>query len=97
MIRQRTEQLRRHQTGPMRRCIGCRQSFPQNELIRFTARGPVITADQERKNDGRGFYLCRNEECLETAFKRKAFERICRSAINREVLRDVVMTAIGDN
>lgn len=81
----------------MRRCIGCRQSFPQNELIRFTARGSVITADQERKNDGRGFYLCRNEECLETAFKRKAFERICRSAINREVLRDVVMTAIGDN
>jgi hypothetical protein len=81
----------------MRRCIGCRQSKLQSELIRFTACGTVITADQVTKNDGRGFYLCRNAECLELAFKRKAFERICRSRINKEEIREVVMNALGNN
>ena len=57
---QKRLKLRRHQTPkPMRRCIACRESKPQDELMRFTFDGVRVTADPGLKNDGRGFYLCR--------------------------------------
>jgi len=90
--------LRRHQTTePMRRCIGCMQSKPQRELMRFTAVGTEITADCGTKNEGRGFYLCRNEECIEKAFKKKAFNRICKSKIDIEEVRKIIGAVSGIN
>ena len=46
--------MRRHQTTePMRRCIGCRQSRPQSEMMRFTLNGTDIIADTCGRNEGR--------------------------------------------
>lgn len=78
----------------MRRCIGCRQSKPQNELIRFTADGTTVIADTEGKNDGRGFYLCKDRECLETAIKRKAFNRILKCNADTEEIARIVETIL---
>ncbi len=89
--------MRRHQTAkPMRRCIACRESRPQDELIRFTFDGKEVKADIGSRNDGRGFYLCRNEECLETAIKRKAFNRACRQNIDTEEIRKVIGQALDN-
>ena len=82
---------------PMRKCIGCTQSKPQSELMRFTARGTEITADTDSKNDGRGIYLCRNEECIKQSFKRKAWNRICRSAVDKEEIERVIEKALNNN
>ena len=42
--------MRRHQTlKPMRRCIACRESKPQDELIRFTFDGKAVAADENGK------------------------------------------------
>ena len=89
--------MRRHQTAkPMRRCIACRESRPQDELMRFTFDGKEVKADCGSRNDGRGFYLCRNEECMETAIKRKAFNRICRQNIDTEEIRKVIGQALDN-
>jgi hypothetical protein len=45
---------------PMRRCIACMQSKPKAELIKVNPNEP-----------GRGRYLCRSEECLALAIKKK--------------------------
>ncbi len=74
----------------MRRCIGCRQSKPQDELLRFTTVGQTVVADTDGKNDGRGFYLCKDKECLEMALKKKAFNRILKCNADTEEITRIV-------
>ena len=89
--------MRRHQTTkPMRRCIACRQSRPQDELIRFTARGSSIAADDGLRADGRGFYLCAGKECADNAIKRKAFNRVCRRNMDIDEITKVIYKALDD-
>ena len=85
---------RQQQSKPMRRCIGCYESFPQNQLIRFTLVDGQVVADAEGKNDGRGFYLCKKQECLEVAIKKKAFNRICKKNVDPDTIRPVVENAL---
>ena len=47
---------------PMRRCIGCMQSKPKEELIRVLP-------------TGRGAYICKDEKCLNKAIKKNAVFR----------------------
>lgn len=60
---------------PMRRCIGCKQSFPQEKLIRISFDGKFLKPDIMRFLDGRGAYLCKDEKCIMNAKKKKAFDR----------------------
>ncbi len=90
--------MRRHQAKePMRRCVGCYQSKPQSELLRLTFNGSTFTPDAGTKNDGRGIYLCKNRECLEKSFKRKAWNRIARSGVNNEEIMRVIVEALNEN
>ena len=83
--------MRRHKTTkPMRRCIACRESKPQDELIRFVLNGQDPVADTSGKAEGRGFYLCRNAECLKTAIKRKAFNRVCKRNLDEKEISRLV-------
>ena len=78
----------------MRRCIGCHESKPQSELMRFTYDAGAFRADTVCRNDGRGIYLCRNAECIEKSFKRKAWNRIARSGVDTEEIRRVAEAAL---
>ena len=71
---------------PMRMCVACREMKPKKELIRIvrTPEGPV-EADLTGKKNGRGAYLCRSAECLETAWKRKSFNRAFQQPVSKEV------------
>ncbi|MBR7088384.1 MAG: YlxR family protein [Mogibacterium sp.] len=80
----------------MRRCIGCHESKPQSELLRFTYDTGAFRADTDCRNDGRGIYLCRNQECLEKSFKRKAWNRIARSGVDTEEIRRAYEAALSN-
>ena len=60
---------------PMRRCVGCMESKPKKELLRFVNGDGKPVIDPTGKANGRGIYLCRDETCFEKARKRKAMER----------------------
>ncbi len=75
---------------PMRRCIGCRESKPQSELMRFTVHEATIVPDGEARSEGKGYYLCLDEACFELALKRKAFNRICRCNVDIEQIKSVI-------
>ena len=49
-----------------------------------------------RRNDGRGFYLCADKGCMETALKRKAFNRVCRQNIDTEEIKRVIGQALDN-
>jgi len=80
----------------MRRCIGCHESKPQSEMMRFTYDGNAFRADTGSRQDGRGIYLCRNEECIERSFKRKAWNRIARSGVDTEEIRRAITEALSN-
>ena len=90
--------MRRHQTAkPMRRCIACRESKPQDELMRFTCTDGVVRADDGVRSDGRGFYLCRNRDCIDSAIKRRAFSRALRRNVDAEEVSRVIDEALNNN
>lgn len=71
---------------PMRKCLGCMQSFPKKELIRVvrTPEGE-IHLDFKGKMSGRGAYICKNLACLRKARKAGRIERSFECSIPGEV------------
>lgn len=60
---------------PIRRCTGCGEHFPKNQLIRVlrTPEGEILL-DKIGKRSGRGAYLCDRTECLKKARKGRRLE-----------------------
>ena len=56
---------------PMRRCNGCNEQKPKNQLIRIV-KSPEdeISLDLTGKKSGRGAYICPSASCLKKAKKR---------------------------
>ena len=71
---------------PMRRCLGCMQSFPKKELIRVV-RVPEgeIMLDETGKLSGRGAYICKKADCLKKARKARRLESSLECSIPAEV------------
>ena len=62
---------------PLRRCVGCNQSKPKEELDRYVIRPmeKIFLYDESGRAPGRGAYICKgSEEYLKKAVKRKRAE-----------------------
>ncbi|HEX4930906.1 MAG TPA: YlxR family protein [Gaiellaceae bacterium] len=66
-------------SSPERTCAGCGRKAPQQELVRFAARGGTLVAG--RTEPGRGVYTCRRLACFERAADRRAFNRVLRQTV----------------
>lgn len=75
---------------PLRRCLGCYESKPKNELCRIvkTSEGKILV-DKTGKISGRGAYICYNIECLEKAIKAKRLEKEFSTAISEEIYNEL--------
>ena len=83
--------MRRHKTTkPIRRCIACRESKPQDELIRFVLKGQDPVMDIDGRAEGRGFYLCRSADCVKAAVKKKAFNRVCKRNLDEKEINRLI-------
>lgn len=71
---------------PMRKCVGCNEQFEKKVLIRLVKNNEgEVSLDLTGKKNGRGAYLCRNKNCLELAFKKRAFERALETDLSEEL------------
>lgn len=76
---------------PERMCVACREMRDKRSLIRI-----VKTPEQEVKIDltgkanGRGAYLCKTEECINLALKKKQLERALNIAIPENVFSELL-------
>ena len=71
----------------VRMCVSCRTMRPTEELIRFVRdfeTGEVVT-DTDKKRFGRGAYICRNNECIRLAAKRRGLERHFKCPVSAEI------------
>ncbi len=70
----------------MRRCLGCFESKPKKTLIRIVKnKDGEISLDKTGKKQGRGAYICGNEECLDKAIKSKRIEKEFEMEIKDEI------------
>ena len=77
---------------PLRQCVGCGQMKSKKEMMRVikTAEGDIVLDVTGRKN-GRGAYLCKQEECLKMAMKNKGLERSFKMSIDQSVYESLQM------
>ena len=73
---------------PERRCIACRGTFPQQELIRIVDT-PEGLRPWEKGLSGRSCYVCRRKECVDTAFEKNCFARSLRKEIRKADLAEL--------
>ncbi len=63
---------------PTRTCVGCRRRSSKAELLRIVGNGAQIVPDPRAVLPGRGAYLHRQVDCLDTAERRRAIPRALR-------------------
>ncbi|MBR3151913.1 MAG: YlxR family protein [Erysipelotrichaceae bacterium] len=81
---------------PMRRCVATGESCPKKELLRIvrTPEG-TVEVDPTGKRNGKGAYLKKDLQALETARKRNALGRALETEISEEVY-EAIKKEIGE-
>jgi predicted RNA-binding protein YlxR (DUF448 family) len=75
---------------PQRTCIGCNSKKDKKELIRIVKnKNEEINVDLTGKMDGRGIYICKNEECLDKAIKNKRISRTFEMEIANSIYENI--------
>lgn len=75
---------------PERKCMGCMNSFPKNQLIRVVkTKEGEISLDTTGKKAGRGAYICKSADCLKKAIKQKRLEKCFECDIPEETVKNL--------
>lgn len=83
---------------PLRRCLGCFESKPKNELIRVVkSKNEEITLDKTGKKQGRGAYICYNKDCLEKVIKTKKLDKEFDTTISNDIYENLRRDFDSDN
>lgn len=81
---------------PLRMCAACREMKEKSELIRAVRiKGDTPRIDKSLKAQGRGAYVCRNEDCVNLAKKKRAFEKAF--SCKADYLYDEILTELNNN
>lgn len=75
---------------PMRKCIGCMESFPKKELCRIVKnKENEVKLDLTGKLNGRGTYICKKTDCFEKAMKSKRLSKSIEMEIPDDVAEEI--------
>ena len=76
---------------PMRKCVVTNEHWPKKELIRVV-RTPdnTVIVDLTGKANGRGAYLKKDQEVIETARKKKILDRHLETTVSDEVYEELL-------
>ena len=69
-----------------RKCVGCGQLIPRENLIKITKNyeNDEVIINPNSKTFGRSAYLCYNQSCIDTAFKKSKLNKALKCVINIE-------------
>ena len=81
----------------LRTCVGCRNSFDKKELIRVikTPEGEIVL-DKTLRANGRGAYICNDEECFKKARKNKGLARSLKVEIPENIYDELIKEVSKD-
>ncbi len=82
MTEQHAQQRTRH--VPVRTCVVCRSSADKRSLTRVVRTEAGIFVDSSGKLNGRGAYLCANDNCWQRATSTSVLEKALRATMTEE-------------
>ena len=68
-----------------RRCVACRQTKQQNEMLRIARLNDNYTIDKDQKLDGRGAYICKDRKCIELTIKKKLLNKSFKTNLDAKI------------
>lgn len=68
-----------------RKCVGCGKIKDRQELIKITKTNDGIFVNPDNKKFGRSVYLCYNNACIESAFKKNKIARVLKTSIPEDL------------
>ena len=71
---------------PMRMCIVSKEKLPKQELIRVVCSDGKVNIDLTGKQNGKGCYLKKDAEIIETARKKKILIKIFEIYLNSDII-----------
>ena len=75
---------------PERTCMACNKQMPKQELLRIVkSKDGTVDVDLTGKKNGRGAYICKDEECLNKMIKSKRLEKIFEMQIDDNLYENI--------
>ena len=74
---------------PMRMCIACKESKEKRELIRIVKNNEDFTLDFTGKLNGRGAYICNNDDCVQKCIKGKILSKAFKQNISSDTYEKI--------
>lgn len=82
---------------PERMCVVCRQMQDKKNLLRLVKnKDGEIFIDKTYKANGRGAYICHNEECVKKLIKNKILNKVFEKSINEEVYNSIMEELLAE-
>lgn len=76
-------------TKQQRKCVACRICTHQNEMLRIAKVNNEFLIDFHHKLGGRGAYVCKNNQCINLAIKKRLFNRAFRMNIDSSIYEKI--------
>ena len=74
----------------LRMCIVCRQMKDKRKLIRVVKdKEGNISVDPTGKKNGRGAYLCKDEDCLSKMIKQKSLNKTFKTNVDDNIYKTI--------
>ena len=81
----------------LRMCIACRTLQDKRNLTRLVKdKEGNIFIDETGKKNGRGAYVCKNEECLNKLLKQKSLNKAFKTNVNDEIYQKLKEEIVGN-
>lgn len=68
-----------------RKCIACRQSKQQNEMLRIARINGNYQIDVNQKLGGRGSYVCFDNNCINLVLKKKILNKVFKTNVPNDI------------
>lgn len=75
---------------PLRTCTITKEKLPKQELIRVVCFDGKVSIDLTGKQNGKGCYLKKDAEIIETARKKKILNHIFEMDVNDEIYEELL-------
>lgn len=80
----------------LRMCVACRNMKDKKDLIRIVKdKEGNIFIDNTGKKNGRGAYICNDEECLKKLVKQKSLNKAFKTNVSEEIYKALEEEILG--
>ena len=75
---------------PERTCIACRTKGTKENFLKIVKnKNGAFMIERDVRLDGRGAYICKNDECIEKCKKTKALNRAFKTVVPAEIYEEL--------